>query len=149
MVKTIFRVINLNPAFEFVNGFFLDLKNEGGADVNTDDDGADDVLVAANGINGNDSRGVWISLDNPFEVNGDAADATTPAGFLFNVLDTKEFVWTPNNPAYNTVSPYLKDGVTRNPDYDPRGNPIDVNGIPDAKVLELAKHFKVKTDVQV
>jgi hypothetical protein len=58
------------------------------------------------------------------------------------------FVWRPKNPAYNTVAPLLKDGVTANPDFDNTGNPELADGSGKAnRVGDVCKHFDVNITV--
>ena len=127
MATTTFTVTNLNPDFEFPNGFWFDPRNDGGIDLNTDDDGTDDVVVAPNGVTTNDSRGVWVWVDGQtFDIDGSSSVVGTQANILKNALQSRTFAWTPHNPDYDTVAPYLKDGTTENPNFDNSGNPISM-----------------------
>lgn len=156
MATVKFQVENLNPDYEIPagSGVWLDLRNPGGLDRNTDDDGTDDVEVAARGVFGNRHEpGIFIWIDNgdgenTFEVTGTQTagvpDAGTQAEFLFNHLTSQVFAWQPKNPAYDTVAPLLKDGVTANGNFDPSGNPeIVVGGDTAQTVGTLCQHFKV------
>lgn len=128
MATTSFVVTNLNPDFEFPeSGFWLSAIGAGGIDPNTDDDGTDDVVIPASGLYSFDPRGVWVWTDGQATVlDGDRAVANTDAALLQGILESKKYAWYPKNPAYDTVSPYLKDGSTSNTNYDKSGNPASV-----------------------
>ncbi len=146
MASTTFTVTNLNPDFEYVDGFWFDPKNDGGIDLNTDDDGTDDVVVAPNGVTTNDSRGVWVWVNGQsFVIDGDVAVAGTQSNILKNGLQNRSFAWVPKNPAYNTVAVYLKDGTTANPDYDDSNNPVlhSDGTTPCATIGDICRHFGI------
>lgn len=135
-----FLVKNLNPDFEIPSksGFWFRTNNDGGLDTNTVDDGTDDVQIAPQGASNNGERGLWVWIDQAFEV--DTADAV----LLENALNDETFIWLPKNPAYNTVAPVLKDGVTTNPDFDNTMNPLLADGVTLASVTSsVCKHFTV------
>ncbi len=154
MATTTFTVTNKNPDFEYPDGFWFDPKNDGGVDLNTDDDGSDDVVVAPNGVTTNDSRGVWVWVNGQtFILDGSSAVAGTQAAIFKNALQERSFAWTPKNPPYDTVSPYLKDGVTENPSFDNSGNPTTVEDLEPGysfgtadkafKVGDICRHFNI------
>jgi hypothetical protein len=160
MATTKFRVVNKNPGFEYPDGsgFWLITNSDGGIDPDTNDDGvADDPsTIAPAGVYADDDRGVfvWLSPEDAsvtkyeFDVDGDVADPRSIAGMLRAGLEEKSFCWLPNNPDYNTVAPFLKDGVTPNPDFDNSNNPIKYGSTDHAdKVGDLCKHFEVTTTV--
>ena len=149
-MATTFTVTNLNPDFEFVDGFWFDPKNDGGTDAGLDaiPGNADDVYHAPLGLTTNDARGVFVWVNGQsFDIDGDVAVATSQAYLLKNALLNRSFPWFPKNPAYNTVAPFLKDGTTANPDYDASGNPAlhSDGSTPAAIVGDKCRHFSVVT----
>ena len=148
MATTEFTVTNLQDIYEFPYGFFVTLRSEGGVDTQGTEDPVDDVTIPTRGVyNNDDARGQWVDLKNPFEVEGDVAVVGSQAEILFNYLNTKEYQWYPSNPAYDTVAPLSKDGVTANPNFDPSGNPLDLGGASLERVGEMARHFTITTIV--
>ena len=154
MAQTTFTVTNLNPDFEFPHGFWYNPRNDGGLDLNTDDDGSDDVEYPPNGVTTNDPRGVWVWLNGEtFVIDGSSSVAGTQAAILKNSLASEAFAWVPQNPDYNTVSPYLKDGTTENRNFDNSGNPATVEDLEPGygfgtadkafKAGDACKHFNV------
>jgi hypothetical protein len=161
MATTKFRVVNLNPDFEYPvgSGFWLTTYSDGGIDPDTNDDGvADDpsTIPPAGTYSDAEERGiyVWLSPSDTsvtkyeFDVDGDVANPRSKAGMLRSALEEMWFAWQPKNPEWNTVAPVLKDGVTPNPDFDNSGNPIKWQSTDHAdRVGDLCKHFEVTTTV--
>ena len=118
MAKTTFTVTLLKEIYEKPYGFYVDLKSTGGVNTAGTIDPADDVTVAPIGVEGgNEERGFWVDLKNPFDCDGDVADPLSSASLLNNFLITRGYAWNPSNPAYDTVAPYEKDGVTENANF--------------------------------
>lgn len=125
MAKTKFVVKNLNPDFPHVDGFWLTARNDGGIVTQGTIDPSDDTYVPAKGTHGTDDRGTWVWCnETEFEVDGDVNVAGTNANLLKSALDDKWFYWLPENTEWNRTAPFLKDGVTANPDYDRSQNPL-------------------------
>ena len=125
MAKTTFTVDLVQEIYEFPYGFFVDLKSTGGVNTAGTIDPADDTVVAPIGVEGgNEERGFWVDLKNDFECDGDVTDAGSSAYLLNNYLLAQSFAWNPSNPAYNTVAPFEKDGVTENANFDNSNNPV-------------------------
>ncbi len=125
MAVTTFTVDLLQPIYEFPYGFYVDVKTTGGINTQGTLDPADDTYTAPIGVEGNDEeRGFWVDLKNDFDCDGDVADAGSTAYLLNQYLLAQSFAFNPSNPAYNTVAPLLKDGVTPNDVFDNSGNPL-------------------------
>jgi hypothetical protein len=125
MAKTIFRFDLVQPIYEFPYGFYVDIKSTGGTNTQGTLDPADDTYTPPAGVEGGDEeRGFWVDLKNDFECDGDVAVVGSPANLLNKYLISQSFLFNPSNPPYNTVAPYLKDGVTENPNFDNSENPV-------------------------
>jgi hypothetical protein len=150
MATTTFKVTNLNPDFEFIDGFWFKVGSDGGVNTQGTTDPSDDTITPSAGTYADDRRGDWIWCNGTeFTLDGDAStEPRSHAGLIKAGLEQEVFVWRPKNPAYNTVAPLLKDGVTANPDFDNTGNPELADGSGKAnRVGDVCKHFDVNITV--